>query len=80
MHLNYSGPVVANGRYEFQSHSGPFNLGLIGGFDLEVTTFSGRLEAEAGLGLATTTGMRQSLRGTVGKGGAMVKAPRSAGT
>ena len=71
--IRYSGPVAANGRYEFQSHSGEVNLGLTGGFDVDATTFSGRLEAEAGLGLAATTGMRQSLRGTVDKGGAAVK-------
>jgi DUF4097 and DUF4098 domain-containing protein YvlB len=71
--IEFAGPVAASGRYEFQSHSGDVVLALAGGYDVDVTTFSGKLAADPNLGLTTTTGMRQAVRGTVDKGGATVK-------
>ena len=86
-HIEYSGSVVSGGRYEFQAHSGEIRLGLSGGFDFEGQTFSGQIEADPALGLKAepqrqNTGFgpkRQSLKGTVGGGGAFVEATTFSG-
>jgi len=75
--IEYSGPVVSGGRYEFQAHSGEIRLGLTGSFDFEGQTFSGVVEADPALGLKpqpqsqpAAMGMRRkSVTGTVGGGG-----------
>jgi DUF4097 and DUF4098 domain-containing protein YvlB len=85
--IEYTGPVVSGGRYEFQAHNGEIRLGLTGGFDFEGQTFSGQIDADAALGLKNTPtneragfGMRrQSLKGTVGNGGAFVEATTFSG-
>ena len=85
--IEYSGPVVSGGRYEFQAHSGEIRLGLTGGFDFEGQTFSGQIESDPALGLKAEpqrehTGFgpkHQSLKGTVGGGGAFVEATTFSG-
>jgi DUF4097 and DUF4098 domain-containing protein YvlB len=85
--IEYSGPLTAGGRYEFQAHSGTIRLGLTGGFDFEGKTFSGQVEADPALGLKpeaqsqpASMGMRRkSLTGTVGGGGAFVEASTFSG-
>jgi DUF4097 and DUF4098 domain-containing protein YvlB len=76
--IEYSGSVTPKGRYEFKAHSGNVRAGLLGGFDLEARTFSGRVEAEASLGIAPGTNSK-SLRGTTGNGGAAVIATTFSG-
>jgi hypothetical protein len=86
--IEYSGPVTAGGRYEFQAHSGSIRLGLTGGFDFEGETFSGVVEADPSLGLkpvpqAEPAGLgmkRKSLKGMVGGGGAFVEATTFSGS
>jgi hypothetical protein len=86
--IEYSGSVTPGGRYEFQAHSGEIRLALSGGFDFESETFSGQIEADPSLGLKPTPGntrigygpRRQSLRGTVGGGGAFVEATTFSGS
>jgi hypothetical protein len=85
--IEYSGPVASGGRYEFQAHSGEIRLGLSGGFDFEGQTFSGQIQADAALGLKSAPQneragygpRRQSLKGTVGGGGASVEATTFSG-
>ena len=82
--LEYAGRLSRSGRYELQSHSG--NLRLIPmsspNFSIEATTFSGDVRSDFPLTLQGGTqpfargfqGRRQnqSVRGTVGSGGAMI--------
>lgn len=76
--IEYSGSLDARGRYEFRAHSGDVRLAVNGGFDLEATTFSGELNADASMGISKGT-ERRSLRGTVGSGGAAVVASTFSG-
>lgn len=78
--LEYSGPVSARGRYEFSAHSGDVRLGITGGFDLEASTFSGRVATEPSLGLTSTSARVRSLRGAVAGGGAAVIARTFSGS
>jgi hypothetical protein len=72
--VEYSGTVARGGRYEIRAHSGDVRVVVPkGGFDLSARTFSGRITADAALGLQATTSGRtrsSSLRGTVGDGSA----------
>lgn len=80
--VEFSGTVVAKGRYEFNAHSGNVRLALTGGFDLEGKTFSGTVEADPALNLTTTVpagSNKRSLRGTSGGGGAAVVATTFSG-
>lgn len=76
--IEFSGSVTPKGRYEFRAHSGNLRLGLLGGFDLEARTFSGRVETESGLGIAPGDNQK-SLRGVAGNGGAAVVATTFSG-
>ncbi len=76
--IEYSGSVAPKGRYEFQAHSGSVRVGVTGGFDLEARTFSGRVEADASLGIAPGKSQK-SLRGAAGNGGAAVIATTFSG-
>jgi hypothetical protein len=85
--IEFSGAVAHGGRYEFQAHGGEIRLGLSGGFDFEGQTFSGQIDADPALGLKAepqreNTGFgpkHQSLKGTVGGGGAFVEATTFSG-
>jgi DUF4097 and DUF4098 domain-containing protein YvlB len=82
--VEYTGRLSRNGRYEFQSHSG--NVRLIPmsspNFSIEATTFSGNVRTDFPLTLQGSPqslardfqGRRQnqSVRGTIGSGGAMI--------
>jgi DUF4097 and DUF4098 domain-containing protein YvlB len=81
--VEFAGPVVKGGRYEFNSHSGDVNLRLAGsqGFELSATTFSGEVHTDLPLKMATRPDERelpegvphsQDVRGTFGGGGALV--------
>ena len=82
--LEYSGPLVRNGRYEMTSHSGTVRLAVSGtsGFELEATTFNGDVRCEFPLtlrfGTDDDTGrgrrnrMNRSIRGTYGDASAIV--------
>jgi len=80
--IEYSGPVSAGGRYEFQSHNGEIHLALTGGFDFEGQTFNGQVEVDPAVGLKPQPNTeragfgprRQSVKGTVAGGGASVEA------
>jgi cytoskeletal protein CcmA (bactofilin family) len=76
--IEFSGSVTPKGRYEFRAHSGNVRLGLLGGFDLEAGTYSGRVEVESGLGIAPGNSQK-SLRGVAGNGGAAVIATTFSG-
>lgn len=78
--IEYVGAVAAGGRYEFQAHSGQIRLALTGDFEFEGQTFAGSVDADPSLGLPPPTGRRQSVRGTVGKGGATVEATTFSGS
>ena len=85
--IEYSGAVAPGGRYEFQAHSGEIRLALSGSFDFEGRTFSGRVDPDPSLGLKATAQnqrigygpQRQSVKGTVGGGGAFVQATTFSG-
>jgi hypothetical protein len=77
--VEYSGSVAPKGRYEFKAFSGNVRAALLGGFDLQATTFSGRVEADPSLGLAAGSS-KKSLRGVVGNGGAAVVATTFSGS
>jgi hypothetical protein len=71
--VEYSGAIAKGGRYEIRVHSGDVRVVLPkGGFDVSARTFSGRITADAALGLQTTSNLvrSSSLRGTVGDGSA----------
>ena len=85
-HIEYSGSVVSGGRYEFQAHSGKMRLGLTGGFDFEGQTFSGQIDADPASDSRPSrsaslpgSAEAQSLKGTVGGGGAFVEATTFSG-
>ena len=81
--IEFTGALSPKGRYEFQAHSGNVRLGVTGGFDLEMRTFSGKVEADPSVGVATTvkTGATnvRSLKGVAGAGGAAVVATTFSG-
>lgn len=81
--VEYTGRLSRTGRYEFQSHSGNVRLIPMGNpsFSIEATTFSGDVRTDFPLTLQggsqpfPRTNLRrqnQSVRGTVGSGGAMI--------
>jgi len=82
--VEYAGRLSKSGRYEFQSHSGNVRLIPMGtpNFSIEATTFSGNVRTDFPLTLqggaqSVARGFQgrrqnQSVRGTVGSGGAMI--------
>lgn len=84
--IEFTGAVSPKGRYEFTAHSGDVRLGLTGGFDLELKTFSGTVTADASLNLTSSTpasssGAKQrTVRGSTGSGGGSVVASTFSGT
>jgi DUF4097 and DUF4098 domain-containing protein YvlB len=82
--VDYAGRLSRSGRYEFQSHSGNVRITPMGAanFSIEATTFSGDVRTDFPLTLQGGSqslargfqGRRQnqSVRGTVGSGGAMI--------
>jgi hypothetical protein len=72
--VEYAGTLAKGGRYELRAHSGDVKVILPkGGFDVSARTFSGRIIADAALGLPTSTQnlvRSSSLKGTVGDGSA----------
>ena len=77
--IDYSGPVSAAGRYEFTTHSGEIRLGLAGGFTFEGRSFSGSVQGDQGMSLTRSAGGRQTARGTIGDGTAVVAATTFSG-
>ena len=77
--VRFDGPVVRGARYEFSSHSGNVSVALGGndGFEVEATSFSGSIRSDFAFGGDNGDGRRprrrQSLRGVVGDGSAMVE-------
>ena len=71
--VEFIGPLARNGRYELQSHSGTVRIAVTGsvGFELQATSFSGRIRPE-GLSLQSITMNRGALRATVGDASAVV--------
>ncbi|MCC7009277.1 MAG: DUF4097 family beta strand repeat protein [Acidobacteria bacterium] len=78
--VDYVGRFEPGGRYEFNSHSGSVRITAAGpvGFELQATTFSGRIRPE-GLSLQAMTMNRGALRATVGDGSAVVVAQTFSG-
>jgi DUF4097 and DUF4098 domain-containing protein YvlB len=81
--VEYTGRLSRTGRYEFQSHSGNVRLIPMGNpsFSIEATTFSGNVRTDFPLTLGVPQSFvrgpqgrrqNQSVRGTVGSGGAMI--------
>jgi len=81
--IEFAGTLAPKGRYEFQAHSGTVRLGITGGYDLEMRTFSGQVSADPSVGLTTTVKAGgpavRSLKGVVGAGGAAVVATTFSG-
>ena len=79
--LEFAGPLVKSGRYEFTSHAGDvrLTLGAGQGFELAARTFSGQVHSDLPLAM-TSTGPsrppgapeRRDVRGTFGDGSALV--------
>ena len=72
--IEYAGTVAKGGRYEIRAHSGDVRVVVPkGGFDVSARTFSGRITADAALGLQPTSqnlARSSALKGTVGDGSA----------
>jgi len=70
----YEGTINRDGRYSLQTHSGSIKMILPSdsGFDLEAKTFSGRIETDFDITVSGKISKRK-IRGTVNKGGAVVK-------
>jgi DUF4097 and DUF4098 domain-containing protein YvlB len=77
--ISFTGPLAKGGRYQFQSQSGDVSLTLVGaaGFELDASTFSGRVRSDFPLTLPPGQpvggqGPRKSIRGVFGDGGAQL--------
>ncbi|MBK5298818.1 MAG: DUF4097 family beta strand repeat protein [Vicinamibacteria bacterium] len=79
--MEFAGPLVRNGRYEFTSHAGDVRLALAGsqGFELAAKTFSGQVHSDLPLTLNPTDPAlppgapeRRDVRGIFGDGSALV--------
>jgi DUF4097 and DUF4098 domain-containing protein YvlB len=75
--LAYGGPVAADGRYDFHSHSGDVTLHIPAdaGASLGLETFSGSIESEFKIMISADTGNRHSgqhIDTTIGRGGAHI--------
>jgi hypothetical protein len=69
--VEFSGVLSKTGRYDIHSHNGDVRVSVPkSGFDLNASTFSGDITADASLGMKSASNSRRSLRGTVGDGGA----------
>jgi DUF4097 and DUF4098 domain-containing protein YvlB len=77
--VRFGGPVVRGARYEFSSHSGDVSVALGGndGFEVQATSFSGSIRSDfsfsADNGDGRRSRRRQSIRGVVGDGSAVVE-------
>lgn len=71
--VEFSGRLSPNGRYELNSHSGSVHFAAEGpvGFELQATSFSGRIQADQ-VTLTSVSRTRGALRATVGNGSAVV--------
>jgi DUF4097 and DUF4098 domain-containing protein YvlB len=78
--IEFNGPIARGGRYEFQSHSGDVRVFAQGaaGFDLQLSTFSGTLRAAPIVNMRTGES-RNTIRGTVGDGSAVLVATTFSG-
>jgi DUF4097 and DUF4098 domain-containing protein YvlB len=70
----YSGALARGGRYELQSHSGNVTLNPSGtvGYELQASTFSGRIAPAADMTVKSISGGPSNVRATVGDGSATV--------
>ncbi len=75
--ITFSGPLAKAGRYQLQSQSGEIRLTLASGsaFELDASTFSGSVRSDFPVTVPPGQpiggqGMRKTLRGIVGSGGA----------
>ncbi len=73
--IRYSGALVAGGSYELKSHSGNITL-MIGeevGFELEATTFSGKIESDFEMRVTERSRKGRKLTAVIGNGSAVVE-------
>ncbi len=80
--VTFSGPIMADGRYEYNTHAGEIRLVLPGdvGAQLSVATFSGGIESDFPLTLqAGQEHGNKRLSFTLGKGGARIIAETFSG-
>lgn len=72
--VEYSGSLSKNGRYELRTHSGDvrFVPGGTVGFEIEATTFSGRVQPAVDLALKILSKTQRGFRGIAGDGSARV--------
>lgn len=78
--MEFGGPLVKSGRYEFTSHAGDVRLKLAGsqGFELAAKTFSGDVHSDLPLTMISSGTLppggpeRRDVRGTFGDGSALV--------
>ena len=77
--VEFTGPVIKGGRYEFNSHSGNVLLAVTGGggYEVEANSWSGNVQSDVtlsgGVQEAGRGPRRKSVRGVVGDGSAMVE-------
>ena len=80
--IDYAGALARGGRYRLQTHSGEVRLLMTDktGFDLQASSFAGRLKVDPDwLPKGTTAAMPRSMRVTVGDGSASVVATTFSG-
>lgn len=76
--VRYEGPLARNGRYELKSHSGEVRVVVSGGsgFEVNANTFSGNVRSDFALKTESSDRgplRRQSVRGAVGDGSAVLE-------
>ena len=77
--VSFGGPVARSARYELSSHSGNVTVTLGGssGFEVEATSFSGSIRSDFSFGTdpgdSGRSRRRQSIRGVVGDGSAVLE-------
>ena len=79
--LTFGGAVLANGRYEFNTHSGELRLLLPPdvGAQLSLSTFSGEIDSAFPITLVTGSSEAKKLNFTLGKGTARIIAETFSG-
>ena len=78
--ITYEGFIYEGGRYDFRSHSGDAVISIPAGssFDFETKTFSGAIDSDFEIQVVGKISQRE-LKGTVGKGGAVIRASSFSG-
>ena len=79
--IRYGGSLAANGRYEFQSHSGSVQIQIANeiGFELAATSFSGEIESDFPITPSSGRVGESEVHGVYGDGSALIEASTFSG-